>query len=86
MQIECSLVNRGNQNIPDVKLNFSPNAGIAQIWNMTSVIEGKVYSLPDWSVRYGGLKPNDPLSWGGIVSNPNVQLKYTPARLSHTEL
>lgn len=76
VQIECNV--QSQQQISDLILEVSPSTGVAQVWNLTSIREGSLYSLPDWSIKYGGLKPNQPLSWGGIISDPNTRLRYLP--------
>ena len=87
LQIECNVVNQSARDIDDLYVELPRDSGVAQIWNMTEVRGGVLYSLPGWATQHGGLKVNQPLSWGGIVSNPNTRLRYLPKTgASHEEL
>ena len=83
------MVNNVSQDaIPDLQAQFSQGAGVVQVWCMTPITEGSLYRLPEWSTQHGGLKPDQPLRWGGIVSDPNTRITYRPSQshAGHTEL
>jgi hypothetical protein len=53
---------------------------IVQVWSLTERevdVDGRnAYSLPEWVVKWGGLKPVEPLTCGGIfIDTPQLDIR-----------
>lgn len=79
IQVEAKFKNADKAVLPDLIVEATPAHQLQQLWNLTAIEEGKLYSLPSFCTDYGGLQPDQEFGWGGISAAEKLRFIVRPA-------
>ena len=79
LQVEASFKNSDSAQLKNLVVEAIPANQVQQLWNLTVIEEGRLYSLPSFCTDYGGMHPQQQFGWGGIFTAPSLKFVVRPS-------